>query len=117
VSPFSRSWVAVARFFVALALLLAPWPGLGRWFSGATGALVTTVGEPFFDSTNVTFVLRAPAPSENLGEFQGVIDVKRDYPEGPVRNAGRSTCGGPATFNWRRSWRSHSRGRHESADA
>jgi len=88
-SPARRSLaLAVARFVVAFAILVAPWPGLGRAFTEAAGAVATAVADPFFGASNVTFVLRAPVPSEGLGDWRGVVDVKQDFPEGPVRHAG-----------------------------
>ncbi|MGO9836079.1 MAG: hypothetical protein ACLP1X_17900 [Polyangiaceae bacterium] len=88
-SPARRSLgLSVARFLVAFGLLVAPWRGLGRAFTEAAGAVATAVADPFFGSSNVTFVLRAPVPSERLGDWRGVVDVKQDFPEGPVRHAG-----------------------------
>jgi len=89
VSPARRAFtLSMARFLITLALLLAPWPGLGRAVSEAAGEMATAVLDPFFGSSNVTVVLRSPVPSEGLGDWRGVIDVKQDFPDRPVRNAG-----------------------------
>lgn len=79
---------AAARFAVVFALLAAPWPGLGRAFAGAVGSAATALANPFFSATNVTFTLRASRPEEHLPDWRGVIQVKQDLPEGPIRNAG-----------------------------
>jgi hypothetical protein len=79
---------ALGRLSVVFALLLAPWPAVGPAWVGVVGSMVTTVMDPLFDSSNVTFRLRSPEPVEHLSEWQGVIDVKQDFPDGPVRHAG-----------------------------
>jgi hypothetical protein len=85
----SRPWLAAAARFVAVfALLAAPWPGLARAYADTVGSIATALADPFFASSNVTFALRAPFPEQHLPEWSGVIQVKRDLPEGPVRNAG-----------------------------
>jgi hypothetical protein len=79
---------SIGRFVVAYALLIAPWPSLGHAFVERVGSMATAIADPFFASSNVTFALRAPQSSEHQPDWRGVIDVKRDLPEGPVRNAG-----------------------------
>jgi hypothetical protein len=80
--------LALLRFVVAFGLLAAPWPGLGRAYAGVVGSLATAVADPFFESGNVTFVLRAPTPEEQVPDWRGVIQVKQDLPDGPVRQKG-----------------------------
>lgn len=79
---------SIARFVAVLALLIAPWPALGSVFVDGVGSVVTAAADPVFASSNVSFRLRAPRPSEQQPDWRGVIDVKRDLPDGPVRNAG-----------------------------
>jgi hypothetical protein len=79
---------AAIRFVVVAGLLLYPWPGIGGCYCGAVDSVATALVDPLFDASNVTFVLRAPRPQESLPEWRGVIDVKQDFPEGPVRHAG-----------------------------
>jgi hypothetical protein len=80
--------VALGRFVLAFALLACPWPGLGRAYADVVGSLATAAADPFFQSGNVTFVLRAPTPDEQVPDWRGVIQVKQDLPEGPVRQKG-----------------------------
>jgi hypothetical protein len=73
---------------VVAGLLLFPWPGISGCYCGTVDSMATAVVEPLFDASNVTFVLRAPKPQESQPEWRGVIDVKQDFPDGPVRHAG-----------------------------
>jgi hypothetical protein len=79
----------LVRFVIVLALLVAPWPGVGRYFVDAVGSLTTALADPMFAASNVTFALRSPMPQEQQPEWRGVIAVKRDsFPDGPKRNLG-----------------------------
>jgi hypothetical protein len=87
--PASHPLLAVAaRFAVVFAVLAAPWPGLAHAYTDAVGSIATALADPLLSATNVSFTLRSPAPQEHLPEWRGVIQVKQDLPEGPVRNAG-----------------------------
>jgi hypothetical protein len=89
VPPAKRSPKAIlVRFVLALALLIAPWPGLGRAFTGTVGAIATALADPLTASTNVTFLLRSPKDDEALNDWHGVISVRQDFPDGPVDHAG-----------------------------
>jgi len=87
--PASRSRVfAIARFAAAFAILIFPWSGLGRAFVDAVGAAATAVADPITASSNLSVTVRSARPNENQPDWCGIIDVKRDFPEGPVRQAG-----------------------------
>jgi hypothetical protein len=79
---------ALARFFLAFALMVAPWPGLGSAFAEAVGAIATAAADPISAASNVTFLLRSPKPSENQPEWRAVVSVRQDFPDGPVDHAG-----------------------------
>lgn len=88
-SPVRRVFAAPAtRFAVAFAFTIAPWPGLGPVFADVVGATATAIADPIFARSNVTLTVRSPRPEEHQPEWRGVIDVKQDFPEGPVRHAG-----------------------------
>jgi hypothetical protein len=55
---------------------------------GSVGTIATAIADPLLAASNVTLVLRSPTPAEHLPEWDGVIDVKQDFPEGSVRHAG-----------------------------
>jgi hypothetical protein len=79
---------AVARFAVTLAILLAPWPGIGRLFPEVVGFIATAIAAPLSSDSNITFVLRSPSPQEGQPAWRGVIDVRQDFPSGTVHHAG-----------------------------
>jgi hypothetical protein len=76
------------RFVVAFAFIIAPWPGLGSLFVSCVGATATAIADPVFSSSNVTLTVRSPLPEEHQPDWRGVIDVKQDSPDGPVKHAG-----------------------------
>lgn len=87
--PARRSLAAsLGRFGVVLAILIAPWPGLGRAFVDSVGMAATALADAVSVTSNVSFTLRSARPSERQPEWRGVIDVKQDLPDGPVRHAG-----------------------------
>jgi hypothetical protein len=87
-APRPSSIAPVLRFALVLALVLAPWPGLGRAFSDAVGAIGTALAEPLSAASNVTFLLRSPKPIEAQPDWRAVISVRQDFPDGPVVHAG-----------------------------
>jgi hypothetical protein len=89
-SPDKRALaLPFVRFVVVLALLVAPWPWVGFHFVDTVGSVTTTLADPMFAASNVTFALRSPMPKEQQPEWWGVIAVKRDsFPDGSKRNAG-----------------------------
>ena len=79
---------SLTRFVLVFALLVAPWPGLGRVFADTVGAIATAVADPISAASNVTLTLRSPLASEAQTDWRGVIVVRQDLPEGPVQRAG-----------------------------
>jgi len=79
---------SLVRFVLVFCVLVAPWPGLGRAFTDFVGAVATAVADPLSASSNVTFSLRSPLPTERLPDWRGVIAVRQDTPDGPVNHAG-----------------------------
>jgi hypothetical protein len=86
--PSRSIGASLARFVLAFALMVAPWPGLGRGFTDAVGAIATAIADPISAASNVTFVLRSPKPVERQPDWRAVISVRQDFPDGPVDHAG-----------------------------
>jgi hypothetical protein len=87
--PDQRSTRAsFVRFFVVLALLIAPWPGLGRTVCKVVGTIVTSVADPLLASTNITLLCRATRASDGLPEWDAVLSVRQDSPDGPEDHGG-----------------------------
>jgi hypothetical protein len=83
-----RAAMALVRFALVYAVAIAPWPGLGRAWGGAIGAIATSIADPFFASTNVTFSLRASGPGDPTSEWTGIIELRQDLPDTSSHNAG-----------------------------
>ena len=83
--PLAR---ALARFALVFALCVAPWPGLGRAFVAAVGAVATAIADPLSAASSVTLVVRAAQPAEARPEWDAVLAVSQDHPDGPVARAG-----------------------------
>jgi hypothetical protein len=83
-----RALMALLRFVLVYALAIAPWPGLGRAWVGVVGAIATSIADPFFASTNVTFSLRASRPEEQPSAWSGIIEVRQDLPDASSHHAG-----------------------------
>jgi hypothetical protein len=79
---------SVLRFVIVLALVLVPWPGLGRAFTDAVGAIGTALAQPISASSNVSFLLRSPKPIEGQPDWRAVISVRQDFPDGSSVHAG-----------------------------
>jgi hypothetical protein len=67
--------VRLARALVVVAALLAPWPGLGRGYTAAVGAVATTIAAPFFAGGAVALSLTAASATGHQREWSLFIHV------------------------------------------
>jgi hypothetical protein len=86
---FDRPLIAaLGRFIIVFAILVTPWPHLGRAFCDVVGAVATAVADPLTASSNVTFRLDALQEKESQPDWRAMISVQQDFPQGPVDHAG-----------------------------
>jgi hypothetical protein len=76
VSPRARAiLVRAARAAIVAAVLLAPWPGLGRAYAATFGAVATTIARPTVGPSDVTVSMTAASATARHREWSLMIHV------------------------------------------